>query len=378
MILDKPDHLRRSLQHGLEAADLAAVIAVSPENFLHTAGVHVPSQRMIRERLALCVIGRDADPFAVVSSVVARTVARASWLDDVVTWAEHDETPILRLAHELTRRGLGEARIALEMSYLPASFYLELQEALPGVTWVDADALLKRSRMVKTPQEIELMRRNALIAERAMFAGFLFSQTGTAERDIAQRMRSSLVELGGDGSPFMSLAAGAERTREPHAVPGSHRIEPGDTLAVDMVGMFQGYYSDYARMAVVGTPSAGQRDAWHTVVDIQRRLMDDVVPGAVAQDIYRKAARYADEAGSTLGTNLVGHGLGIGLHEHPVLTDGCEEELRPGMTMCIEILVMDPEHGRFHVEDLVEVREDGPARRLTTYFDTRELHAIQS
>jgi Xaa-Pro aminopeptidase len=231
--------------------------------------------------------------------------------------------------------------------------------------------------MVKTPDEIALMRRNALAAERAIWAGFLFSRAGTTERAIAQRMVTSLIEVGGDSSPFMSLAAGIEHSRELHAVPGAYELQPGDTVAVDMVGTFRGYYSDYARMAVVGPASDGQRRAWRTVVEVQTRLLEDIVPGAPAEDIYRRASGYADDLGTPLGTNLVGHSLGIGLHEYPVLAPGCSEPLQAGMTLCVEILTLDPDHGRFHVEDLVEVREDGPARRLTTYFDTGELHRIE-
>lgn len=377
MITDKLSYLKRSLGEAMEAADVGAVIAMSPENFLHTAGVYVPSQRMIRERLALAIFPRDGEPFAVVSSVVFRTVDRNAWLDDVLAWEEHEQTPIGRLAEELRRRGLGQERIALEKGYLAASFYDQLQQELPDAEWVDGDPLLDRTRMVKTPDEVEVMRRNALAAEEAIWAGFMFSHVGTTEREIAQRMVSSLVELGADSSPFMSLAAGSEHSREHHAVPGEYRIQAGDTVAVDMVGTFRGYYSDYARMAVVGEPSDGQRRAWNDVVGIQYQLLDDVVPGVTAESIFRRAERYASELGVTLDTNLVGHSLGIALHEYPVLTEGCDEELRPGMTLCIEILVMDPEFGRFHVEDLVEVCDQGPARRLTTYFDTRELYRIR-
>jgi len=377
VITDKLSYLKRTLGAEMETADVGALIAMSPENFLHTAGVYVASQRMIRERLALAVFPRESEPFAVVSSVVHRTVDRGSWLDEVVGWAEHEETPIGKLAEELRRRGLGAGRIALEKGYLAASFYEQLQRELPQVEWLDADPILDRTRMVKTSDEIELMKRNALAAEKAIWAGFMFSRAGTTERAMAQRMVSTLVELGADSSPFMSLAAGSVHSREHHAVPGGYTIAAGDTVAVDMVGTFGGYYSDYARMAVVGEPSAGQRRAWSNVVEIQRQLLDDLVPGVTAETIFRRAARYASDCGTALDTNLVGHSLGIGLHEYPVLTEGCTEELQAGMTLCVEILVMDPEHGRFHVEDLVEVRERGPARRLTTYFDTRELYRIQ-
>ena len=106
MINDKLPYLRSAFDAELETADAQAVVAMSPENFLHATGVYVASQRMIRERLALAIFPRGAAPFAVVSSVVVKTVARDSWIEDVVAWAEHEETPIEKLAAELERRGL--------------------------------------------------------------------------------------------------------------------------------------------------------------------------------------------------------------------------------------------------------------------------------
>jgi Xaa-Pro aminopeptidase len=377
MIADKLQYLRPAFDAELATAGAQALIAMSPEGFLHAAGVHVPSQTMIRERLAFAVFVAGGEPFAVVSSVVARTVARDSWIDDVTAWAEHEETPVAGLVRQLRERGLADGTLALETGYLPAASFAELQEALPDVTWADADPLLARTRMVKTAGEIELMRRNALAAERAIWAGFMFSRAGTTEREIARRMVGALIDVGGDSSPFMSLAAGAEHTQELHAVPGAYELRPGDTVAVDMVGTFRGYYTDYARMAVVGPPSEAQRRAWQTVVDVQTQLLDDIVPGAIAEDVFQRAQRYAEQLGTPLGTNLVGHSLGIGLHEHPVLAPGCRETLAAGMTLCVEVLIVDRELGRFHVEDLVEVREAAAARRLTTYFDTAELHRIE-
>jgi Xaa-Pro aminopeptidase len=375
-LTDKPAHLRRTLDAAMEQEGLEAVVAMSPENFLHLAGVYVVSQRMIRERLAIAVYHRGREPFLVVSSVVANTVRRESWVEDQVVWTEHVETPVEALAAELAKRGVGEARIGIELRYLAAAYFGELQDRAPGAQFVDCERLLNRSRMVKTPEEIELMARNAVAAERAIWAGFMFARAGTTERQLADRMVTALYEVGGGYSPFMSLAAGREHSREHHAVPGEYRLKPGDTVAVDMVGSFAGYYSDYARMAVVGEPSEGQRKAWDSVVQVQRQVMRDAVPGIAAGTLAGNAARYARELEYELDTNLVGHSLGIGLHEYPPLTEGCDEVLLPDMTMCVEILVQDAEWGRFHVEDLVAVGDSSGARRLTTYFDTSHLYQI--
>jgi Xaa-Pro dipeptidase len=372
---DKPAHLKTTLSQAMREENLDAIIAMSPENFLHLAGVYVASQRLIRERLAIAVYTATGDPFLVVSSVVANTVQRDSWVSDVVVWAEHETTPIQSLAGELRRRGLDHGHVGIEKQYLTAQYFEELTAASSQVSWSDCELILNRSRMVKTPDEIELMRQNAIAAERAIWAGFMYTIDGTTERQIADRMRISLYEMGGDYSPFMSLAAG-KHSSEHHAVPGDYKVQEGDTVAVDMVGLFRGYYSDYARMAVAGKPSDLQRKLWQCVIDIQRQVMRDAVPGVTAETLAINAERYAEEAGYPLDINLVGHSLGIGLHEYPPLTRGCTEPLVKDMTMCIEILVQESSQGRFHVEDLVHVSDPDGAKRLTTYFDTSEMYRI--
>jgi len=372
---DKPAHLKKTLSEAMRKESLDAVIAMSPENFLHLAGVHVVSQRLIRERLAIAVYRATGDPFLVVSSVVANTVKRDSWVGDVVVWTEHETTPVQSLADELKKRGLDTGRLGIEKQYLATQYFEELTAASPNVTWSDCELILNQSRMVKTHDEIELMRHNAIAAERAIWAGFMYTVEGTTEKDIADRMRVSLYELGGDYSPFMSLAAG-KHSGEHHAVPGEYKVQKGDTVAVDMVGLFSGYYSDFARMAVAGEPSELQRKLWRCVIDIQRQVMRDAVPGVTAETLAINAERYAKETGYPLDINLVGHSLGIGLHEYPFLTRGCTEPLVKDMTMCIEILVQEPSQGRFHVEDLVYVGDPAGAKRLTTYFDTTDLYRI--
>lgn len=373
---DKYAHLKRSLGEAMRQEGMRAIVTMSPENVLHTAGVHIVSQRMIRERLATTIYPAEGEPAFVVSSVVAKTARDQSWIEEIVVWTEHETTPVQALIAELRRRDLTSGRIWLEMRYLAAAYFLELVAALPEVEWVDAELVLDRSRMVKTPDEIARMRRNAIQAEKAIYAGFMFARAGTTEREIAHRMRSSMLDLGGDDSPFMSLAAGTEHTLESHAVPGPYEIRPGDIVAVDMVGSWRGYYSDFARMAVVGESSAEQRHAWQQVVDVQRRVTDAARPGVPANELYHLANRFAAELGFELATNLAGHSLGIALHEYPPLNPICEESLQAGMTLCIEILAKHPGLGRFHVEDLIEVRADGPARRLTDYFDTSEMYVI--
>ena len=126
---DKYAYLKRSLGEAMRRENLRAIIAMSPENVLHTAGVHIVSQRMIRERLATTIYPAEGEPAFVVSSVVAKTAQDQSWIEDIVVWTEHETTPVEALIAELTGRGLTSGRIWLEMRYLAAGYFLELAAA---------------------------------------------------------------------------------------------------------------------------------------------------------------------------------------------------------------------------------------------------------
>lgn len=372
----KYEFLKKSFAQWLHENEAGAVIAVSPENVLHTSGAYIISQRMIRDRLAMAIYPSEGEPTFLVGDVVHRTAKAASWIEDTRAYTEHHETPMQALAQILREKGLATGRIAMETRYLPAESYLELVGELPDATFFDAEDILNDTRMIKSHDEIELMRRNAIAAEKAIEYGYLFSRPGDTELQVVQKMGKALHELGGEWSPFATLAAGAEHTMAAHHIAGDKPLLPGDILRVDMVGYWRGYYSDFARMAVVGEPSDAQRKAYHQVIDVQRYVMEAAKPGALACDIYQACVDYSQEIGMPFDLNLIGHSLGIGLHEYPVLGPTYEKSLKANMTLCIEIVSKVPGLGLFHIEDLILVKEDGYAR-LTDHMDTSEMLVIR-
>lgn len=372
----KYEFLKESFSHWLQEQKAGAVIAVSPENVLHTSGAYIISQRMIRDRLALAIFPLDGEPTFLVGDVVHRTAKAESWIEDTRAYREHHETPMQALAQILREKGIASGRIALETRYLPAQSYLELVGELPEATFLDAEDILNDTRMLKSQAEIELMQRNAIAAEKAIEYGYLFSRPGDTELQVVQRMRKALHELGGEWNPFVTLAAGAEHTLEGHHIAGDKPIMPGDILRVDIVGYWRGYYTDFARMAVVGEPSEAQRQAYHQVIEVQRHVMAAAKPGVRACDLYQTCVDYSRQIGMPFDLNLIGHSLGIGLHEYPVLAPTYEKPLKANMTLCIEIVSKVPGLGLFHIEDLILVKEDGYAR-LTDHTDTGKMLIIR-
>lgn len=373
--MTKREYLETGLRQDMTAAGVDAVIGVSPENVQHLAGVFIISQRMISDRLAFAVYRREGAPFFVVSTVVAHTARTQSWIDEVVPYTEHAVLPVDGLVHALKERGLDRGRVWIEMGYLPGRDADALRRALPELEILDAETVLNRSRMVKTDDEIRRMTEIAGIWETAVEAGYRATKAGESERAIAGRLAHNLLDGGADWVPFYSFASGPERTMIAHSVPDDTRVGRGQIMRLDMVGFFRGYYTDYGRMAVVGEPSAAQREAYQKLVTLQREMIARLKPGRRASDLYRESVAVGKELGLEFSMDAIGHSLGLRLHEYPILSPYEEETLVPNMLMCVEIMHPFKGLGRFHVEDLVRVGEHG-GERITTKMDTSSLMSV--
>ena len=370
----KRQHLEKTLASALDKAGYEAVIAVSPENVQHLCGVFIASQRMIRDRLAFVVFRRQGAPFMVVSTVVAYTARTHSWIDDVATYQEHSVRPIDGLATALKERGLEKARVLVETGALPTRDGDRLREALPQLQFDGAEKLLDRSRMVKVPEEIEQTRRNARIWETAVLDGYKAVKENEPEQDISNRMKRNILLGGADWVPFTIFSTG-EHTLLNHWVADASPVKRGDIMMVDMVGFFAGRYIDAARMAIIGEPSAAQRDAYRRMSTVQKELVKLVKPGIVARDVFQAGVRISKELGMTAAAPDFGHSLGIRLHEYPILSAYEDEVLVPDMVMCIEVSQKFDRLGNFHVEDIVHVTPNG-AQVLTTLMDTTDMLVV--
>lgn len=373
--MTKRQHLETTLRAEMASAGVDAIVAISPENVQHLTGAFIISQRMIADRLAFAVYPREGAPFFVVSTVVEYTARTQSWIEEIVPYTEHAVQPVQGFVQALRDRGLDRSRIWLETGYLPARDGEALRQALPGLTILDAERTLNRSRMVKTADEIRHMTEIARAWETAVQDAYLATTAGEPERSIVRRMVRNLQERGAEWVPFVSFASGPQRTLIGHSVPDETPVGRGQIMRLDMVGFFRGYYTDYGRMAVVGDPSAAQHGAYRKISTLQREMIRLARPGRRACDLYRESVAIGKDLGMDFKMDAIGHSLGLRLHEYPILNPFEEETLVPDMLICVEIAQAFEGLGRFHVEDLVRVTERG-GERLTTHIDTAEMLVV--
>src|ERR1700731_580085 len=144
----------------MQTAGLDAIVSVSPENFAYVTGFLSPTQPLMRWRHAMALVTADGATALVVVDMEANTIrAESPAGTEIAVWREFKFDAMQVLADLLRRHGLAAARIGIELDYLPAGDFAALRELLPGADLKAGQHLLARLRQIKTPAEIEVLRR---------------------------------------------------------------------------------------------------------------------------------------------------------------------------------------------------------------------------
>src|SRR5215208_921077 len=144
----------------VRSRELDLAVFFAPESIYYLCGYDYPTQFAFQ---LLCV-PLDRDPFLVVRQVNASGVAATAWVEECVTFPDMGN-PVTTTRDALLKRQLGHARIGLEEAapFLTVATMRALNSALPDARWGDCSGIVERLRLVKSPREIEYIRRAAAI-----------------------------------------------------------------------------------------------------------------------------------------------------------------------------------------------------------------------
>src|SRR6266568_3109600 len=225
-------------------------------------------------------------------------------------------------------KALGLRRVGFESQHLTFDQHQRLSAALPGEhTLVASAGLVEELRIVKTPEEVELLRAVAAIAGRAFDRVRGAIRPGLRERDVAFLLEQTFRELGADGPAFESIVAAGERGALPHGRASDRVLERGDMVVVDFGATAAGYHSDTTRTIVVGEPSTEQARVIEAVRQAQLESMALMKTGVAADAVDRRAREVLAGETHAFGHGL-GHGIGLQVHERPFLSPTDHTPLR--------------------------------------------------
>lgn len=388
--------------HALEARNLDGIVVTSPQNVFYLTGFNTIAHKSDEPRVCAVILSRAApeQPIMVVADYyLASFLTQETWVEDIRPFravmmaldlpeqkSDIDRfipkdalgTPWIESARknytfEMTSGLKGALRdLKLEtgnVAFDDMGFGIRLE--LDGVTVSDGYDPMMFARSVKTPTELELLRRSSKLNEAAIHETIASWQEGITWRDLNLAYATAVAELGGfvrdPGGMVWGHPRGTEETIMLATGFEQTEVSAGTHVMFDCHGTIDMYCWDGGKTWVVGGEPEGEGKNWAQATNaVWETLMSAMKPGAkikdlqaLARDTYRKAG--VPDPDRAL---IFFHGLGLSHMELELMTAAGEKPggnwtLEEGMVAPIHLLYPGSEHNRSWCEEVVEIRADG-------------------
>jgi Xaa-Pro dipeptidase len=313
LAFDRGEYERRleAVRASLRERGLEAFLSWTPENILYLTGHDTPGYYYYQ----CCVVTHDHDPVVVARRIEATNTWGRSAYRHAAPYAD-TEDPVDRTLEVLEELGVAAATIGAEAEawFVTPRRYRRLEElvARAGGTVVDASMLVEAHRVVKSPPELEYIRRGCRAADAAMAAAIEATRAGVSENDVAAAVWTALL---GEGSGYAGLPpfiVSGRRSWLCHATWGGRVLEDGDMLHYELPGVFERYVGAVTRNGVVGRPTPELERAVRVNVEATQAVIDAIRPGAIASELHGLCHRtFADAGYGDLHLHRTGYSIGL-------------------------------------------------------------------
>src|SRR6267142_5479893 len=339
----------------LKARGLDLLIATPSTNYEYLTGYN-PGRS---ERLIALLLPVAGAPAIVCPSFEVERIKRHSVITDLHGWEEQEDPhALVRETVRRLRPGSGRGAIALESSTAYQTFR-RLGAALPGWKFVDAAPVTERLRVIKSPEEVALLRRAIAITQDAMAATFAQLAVGASEVEVSQLLSREMEQRGAPGGGLVQFGPSSAL---PHGGPSAGQLARETVVLIDAGSRIEGYTSDITRTIWFGdAPSDEFKKVFNLVHDAQTAAIQAGRPLMTqCQEMDRLARKVISDGGyGPYFTHRLGHGMGMDGHEPPYLVEGNETRLEPGMVFTIEPGIYQLNKFGVRIEDDCVMGENG-------------------
>ena len=342
-------HRLENLREKLDEKGLDAILISTPENRRYISG--------FTGSAGYLVVSREEAILATDFRYTEQAGGQAPGFESVK--AGRDWSWFLDLLKERSFKKVG-----FESQQMTVASYSQLTSVLKDLSnrpsLVAVSGMVESLRTIKDQEEIALLQKAVDIADAAMEAVSRAIEPGETEREVAWRMEKAMRELGADSLSFGTIVAAGPNGAMPHHRPTDRPIRAGEPIVIDMGARVGGYCSDLTRTVCIGEPDAMFRKIYDIVLGAQLTAIENVGVGMTGHDADGLARTVISEAGygETFGHSL-GHGVGLFIHEGPVLGPNSQNVLEEGMVFAVEPGIYISGWGGVRTEDVVQLGKDG-------------------
>ena len=337
-------------------------------------------------RPTLLLVPADGACTVITPLMESEMVTAMTWIEDLRPWEDGDRNPW----HKVLSEALGQAAglsLGIETLKTPPLVDSFLRQAYGKAAFRDVTKIIGEMRMIKAPEEIEIMRQAGAVAIAMVEAGKAAMGLGVPEYEVAlaviaggtRKAAGFLTDRGWESfiSPTvhnLQILQSGHDTSMVHRRSSVRRLEAGDPIYLCCCGMvnFKQYKLGFDREFFIASVNDEQAKAYEVTIAAQKAALDSIRPGVLAEDVHFAAEEVYRAAGHTPGYRT-GRAIGCSFLEMPELKAGDKTPLAAGMTFAVDGGVTLPGVFGGRIGDSILVTSEG-YEELTPY--PRELTVI--
>lgn len=327
------------LKNQLIPLKLEGIIVSNPVNVRYLTGL---------EEEGILIVGKKENIF-ITDSRYTESVNKKLTLDDEIVvfdsrnMSKYDYENIFEINDNV---GFEEKYVTYEQY----KRYLQLYK----VNLVETEGLIENQRIVKDEEETKFIEKACEITDKTFEYIIRNIKKGMSEKDIAFEIEKFMIKNGADGLAFDSIVASGENSSMPHAVPTDRIIQKGDIIQFDIGCKYKGYASDFSRVVFVEEVKEEYKEIYDFVFEEQQKIRKSLKEGSNIKLVIKdRETEYKLKNYAVL--HAFGHGVGLDIHEQPILRSNQDCILKENSIIAIEPGVYIPGKFGIRIEDTFKV-----------------------
>ncbi len=355
------------IQTAMAANDLDALLIRGPENITYFSGYETPGYY----KYHCVVVPKDGEPVFLVRDFEWINSPEFAWSTKIAKVFDWDHPPSVTF-NVLQQLGLGSGkRIGVEKHgfFYTVDEHETLLRELPENTYFDASRILWDTRMIKSQEEIEVIRKSARLVDLAMQAGWDATRPGASGDEINAMVNKALFENGGEYMGLPPFVLAGDRSCLPHQTGGANKLADDDLMYFEISASKHRYTAALMRTIFVGNPKDEWVRAAEACIGAVEAALETIRPGVTPHDVDVAARAVTQKAGfGDYHRNRLGYSIGISYPpdwgEGEIISLRQEEyrPLAPGMTFHMPPLCLKYREYGIGFSESIVVTESGCER----------------
>ncbi len=247
--------------------------------------------------------------------------------------------------------------VGFEEDYITYAKYKEYMHKYKINNLVETENMIEKQRMIKDEEEIESIKMACKVTDECFEHIVNYIKPGMTEKEIAKEINDYYYK-NSEGTSFDTIVASGENSSKPHAVPTDREIQDTDIITIDMGCKINGYCSDMTRTIFVGEVPECVKKIYELVLKNQEQVLKDMRDGANTKQISKMVNNDFRLNNYDL-IHALGHGVGLDIHESPIISERSESILKENMVVTDEPGIYIAGQFGVRIEDTVLINKGG-------------------